>query len=92
MPRRLSESAPNARRTCPLMIGWTHPPRQSSSSFRDAFADGFDVVSAPTTARNWWNQFISGEFNGDFQADLIDVSFANDEEEGREEEGDDDGA
>ena len=63
---------------------------QSSSAFRDAFADGFDVASAPTTARNWWNQFISGEFNGDFQADLIDVSFANDEEEGREEEGDDD--
>lgn len=65
---------------------------QSSSAFRDAFADGFDVASAPTTARNWWNQFISGEFNGDFQADLIDVSFVNDAEEGREEEGDDDGA
>jgi hypothetical protein len=63
---------------------------QSSSAFRDAFADGFDVASAPTTARNWWNQFISGEFNGDFQADLIDVSFANDGEEGREEEGNDD--
>lgn len=63
---------------------------QSSSAFRDAFADGFDVASAPTTARNWWNQFISGEFNGDFQADLIDVSFANDEEEGREEEENDD--
>ena len=61
----------------------TAPTTLSARAFRDGFEGEFGTSSRTRTgaSRNWFSEFVSGNFRGAFQEDLIPATF--DEEDAR---------
>jgi len=49
-----------------------------ANAFRGAFREGASSRTRTGASRNWLDEFISGQFRGAFQEDLIDVDFVDD--------------
>ena len=50
-----------------------------ANAFRGAFRNGASARTRTGASRNWLDEFISGQFRGAFQEDLIDVDFVDDD-------------